>query len=287
MQQSFPFFAADFMQNILGLPFNPVVTADSGSNVTTQELKRFIRLTRPLYDSLAAEFKDTEDIAEELKLGFQHVKYYYPAYKIPEVVTYVGPFDAPAVAITTQALAVGLQLYGGRNFSFYTSTQGQELYPAYISRRFEPEYIPANAMTAVAEDIYPFRITGKPLIEQMIMKGKQWWLLDKFLPETADTLKTGYTEKQLDWCEANEGVVWNFFLQNNDLYTTEPMFIKNYIGEAPGTDGMPAQAPGNIGQWVGWQIVETYAANHPEMTVDAVMKTDPKVIFKESKYKPR
>jgi len=107
------------------------------------------------------------------------------------------------------------------------------------------------------------------------------------LPETADTLKTGYTGKQLEWCRANEGVIWNFFLQHSDLYTTEPMFIKNYLGEAPTTDGMPAQAPGNIGQWVGWQIVNTYASNHPEMTPDSIMKADPKIIFKESKYKPR
>src|SRR5687768_5278910 len=182
MQESFPFFAGDFMQNILGLPFNPAMSPDSGNHVITQELKRFITLSRPLYDSLGPEFKNTEDLEEELKYGFQHVKYYYPSYKVPEVVTYVGPFDAPAVAITTQALAIGLQLYGGKNFSFYTSTQGQELYPAYISRRFEPEYIPANAMTAVVEDIHPFRVTGKPLIEQMIMKGKQWWMLDKLLP---------------------------------------------------------------------------------------------------------
>jgi hypothetical protein len=142
-------------------------------------------------------------------------------------------------------------------------------------------------MTAVVEDINPFQVGGKPLIDQMIMKGKQWWLLDKFLPDTPDSLKTGYTGRQVAWCEGNEGVIWNFFLQGNDLYTTEPMFVKNFIGEAPGTEGMPAQAPGNIGQWVGWQIVKAYAANHPEMTPDAIMKADPRTILKESKYKPR
>ena len=283
MQQQFPFFATDFMNNILGLP----MAVDSGTGTGPAELKRFIRITRPLYDSIAPVFKETRDLEKALREGFQHVKYYYPQYKVPEVVAYIGPFDAPAVAITSHALAIGLHLYAGRNFSFYTSTQGQELYPAYISRRFEPDYITANAMTAVVEDIYPFQVAGKPLIDQMIMKGKQWWLLDKFLPDAADSLKTGYTGKQVAWCEGNEGVIWNFFLQSNDLYTTEPMFVKNFIGEAPGTEGMPAQAPGNIGQWVGWQIVKAYAANHPEMTPDAIMKADSKTILKESKYKPR
>ena len=287
MKGSYPFFANDFIINILGLPYGPVSNTDTTGEIVSRELKRFIRLTSPLYDSLAPRFKETNKMENELRRGFQHVKYYFPAYQVPEVVTYIGPFDAPAVAVTTSALAIGLQLYAGKNFSFYTSMQGQELYPAYISRRFEPEYITVNAMTAVVEDIYPFQVVGKPMIEQMIMKGKQWWLLDKFLPGVSDTLKTGYTSKQAAWCEGNEGVVWNFFLQNNDLYTTEPMIVKNFIGEAPGTDGMPAQAPGNIGQWIGWQIVEAYAATHPEMTPDAVMKVDPKIILKESKYKPR
>jgi hypothetical protein len=285
IEQQYPFFADDFFSNILGLPRLEGMAIDSTS-YSFSEVKRFLKLTRPLYDSLAPRFNDTHELENQLKRGFQHVKYYYKSYEVPQVVTYIGPFDAPAVAITRRAMAIGLQLYGGKNFSFYTSRLGQELYPAYISRRFEPEYIPANCMTAVVEDLYPDRAAGKPLIEQMITKGKQWWLLDKFMPATSDTLKTGYTKKQVDWCNENEGLIWNFFLQN-DLYTTEPIFIKNYIGEAPTTEGMPQASPGNIGQWVGWQIVKAYAANHADLNPDAIMKTDPKVIFKESKYKPR
>ena len=53
------------------------------------------------------------------------------------------------------------------------------MYPAYISRRFDAVYIPANCIKAVIDDIFPDKSTGKPMIDQMIEKGKQWWLLDK------------------------------------------------------------------------------------------------------------
>ena len=287
VQQQFPFFAADFFQNILGLPFPVNGSIDTAATHSFTEIKRFLTLTRPLYDSLAPLFSNTHQLQKELEQGFQHVRYYFPSYQVPQVVTYIGPFDAPAIAITSKALAIGLQLYGGRNFSFYTSDQGQEIYPRYISTRFEPAYITSNAMKAIAEDIYPDQASGRPLIEQMITRGKQWYLLDKFLPQTADSLKTGYTAKQLAWCRENEGVIWNSFLQNNDLYTTEPFIIKNYIGEAPTTEGMPAVSPGNIGQWVGWQIVKAYAASHPDIKPDQVIKTDPKIVFKESRYRPK
>jgi hypothetical protein len=121
----------------------------------------------------------------------------------------------------------------------------------------------------------------------MINKGKAWWLLDKFLPETPDSIKTGFTAKQVKWSRENEGLIYNSLLANNDLYTTEASLIKNYIGEGPGTDGMPASAPGNIGQWIGWQIVKAYADKHPDIKPERLMKEDPRKIFSEAKYKPR
>ena len=51
----------------------------------------------------------------------------------------------------------------------------------------------------------------------MIVKGKNWWLLDKLPPETPDSLITGYTQKQL-MRELNEGQIWNFFLDQNLFY---------------------------------------------------------------------
>ncbi|HET7002606.1 MAG TPA: hypothetical protein VFI33_14885, partial [Puia sp.] len=216
-----------------------------------------------------------------------HVRYYFPKYNLPpKVVSYIGPFDAPGVALTRFTLAIGLQLYAGKQFPFYLSRQGQDLFPLYISRRFEPEYVVPNCMKALAEDMFPDQSQGKPLIEQMIEKGKNWWLIDQLLPETADSLKTGLTKKQLDWCVSNEGQIWNFFLDQN-LYSPDPDLIKNFIGDAPYTQGMPEASPGNIGQWVGWRIVQKYASIHPDFTPLQLMQTPDRTIFDETKYKPR
>jgi hypothetical protein len=226
-------------------------------------------------------------IEKGLQKGFQYLKYYFPKYNLPpKVVSYIGPFDAPGVALTRYTLAIGLQLYAGRYFPFYLSSQGQELFPVYISRRFEPEYVVPNCMKALAEDIFPDQSQGKPLIEQMVEKGKSWWLIDQLLPDMEDSLKTGFTEKQLKWCRANEGQIWNYFLDQN-LYSLEPDLIKNYIGDAPYTQGMPEASPGNIGQWVGWRIVQKYVSIHPDISPEELMKTPARSIFDEVKYKPK
>jgi hypothetical protein len=284
--RQFPYFINDFEVNILGT--SPL------SDTSAQAFfacRAFISSYWPVKDSLELTFGTRKawmaQVEDGLKHGFQLLRYYFPKYNLPpKVVTYIGPFDAPGVALTRYTLAIGLQLYAGKQFPFYLSQQGQELYPLYISRRFEPEYIVPNCMKSLAEDLYPDQSAGKPLIEQMVEKGKSWWLVDQLLPETADSLKTGFSQRQVNWCNANEGQIWNFFLEQN-LFTLEPDLIKNYIGDAPYTQGMPEASPGNIGQWVGLHIVQKYASLHPDLTPQQIMQTPDRVIFDESKYKPK
>ena len=278
LQQQFPQFYPFYVQQILRVPL-----ADAAPVI-----RQIVTSYAPINDSIQKKYNNLNWLKDELTRGFQFVKYYYPSYKVPNVFTFIGTFDAPGVVLTPSYLGIGLHQFAGKNFSVYKDPQLLEVYPVYISRRFDKEYILPNSMKAVVDDIYPDSSTGRPLIEQMIEKGKQWYLLDRFLPDTPDSLKTGYTQKQLDWVKANEGNIWGFFTTNVDLYSIDPTIIQDYLGEGPFTRGMPESAsPGNIGQWVGWQIVKKFAEKKPELTVQQVLETPAKTIFQEAKYKPK
>jgi hypothetical protein len=282
VQQQHPDFYFDFMQQILG------VSGSDTSQNTLLVTKEFLRGYSSIYDSLKITYKNTDGLQKDLEKGYQFVKYYFPNYKPGKAILFVGPFDAPGVAATRSGLAIGLQQYAGKNFSVYQSGQGQELFPLYISRRFAPEYITANCMKAVVEDIFPDKSGGKSLIDQMIEKGKQWYLLDKFLPTTPDSLKTGYTQAQLDWCKDYEGLIWSYIVKNEDLHSLVPTVIQTYIGEAPFTQGLSQEeSPGNIGQWIGWQIIKKYVSKNPNLKPEDIMKTDAKTILDIAKYKPK
>ena len=160
--------------------------------------------------------------------------------------------------------------------------------PLYRSRRFSKEYIISDVMKLIADDIFPDKSNTRPLIEQMIEKGKHWWLIDKFLPEDPEHIKTGYTKEQIDWCRENEGLIWTYIIKNENLYTVDPVSIQNYIGEAPFTQGFSQEdSPGNIGPWIGWQIVKKFVGNNPGMKPEEVMKASPKQVLEDSKYKPK
>ena len=282
LKQGHPDFYPDFMQQVLG------VNGSNTDTTTVEVSKFFIRGYAPIYQSLSKQYNDESWLKEDLQKAFQYVKYYFPNYKTSKVILFVGPLDAPGVALTKSGIAIGLQQFGGKDLPAYQSREVQQLFPAYISRRFEPQYIVANCMKAVIEDIYSDKSTGSGLIVQMIEKGKQWWLLDKFLPSTPDSVKTGYTKQQLNWCKQHEGLIWtNIITSEKDLYTSDPQTLQNYLAESPFTQSIGPNSPGNIGQWIGWQIVKKFSEKNSSMSPEDVLKTDAKKILEQAKYKPK
>jgi hypothetical protein len=280
LQQQYPTFLNDYLYNILGIEPMP----DS----VTKKVKRFIYDYKPVYESVQSTFAATEKTQKEIAKGCQFVKYYFPEYKLPQhIVTFVGPVEGYANVLTNEGLAVGLQLYLGSDYSLYQTGFVREVYAEYQSRRFEQEYIPVNCMKNILDEIYPAANPDQPLVYQMIEAGKRLYMLDQFLPETADSLKTGYTQAQLDGCYENEATIWNFFLQNNLLYITDPSQTRDYLTDGPRTELLGEASPGFIGQFVGWQIVKKWMSEDSKRTLPELLKTPAKEIFEEAKYKPR
>lgn len=280
LQSKYGSFLNDFLFNILALPPMP----DS----VEKNVKLFIRDYYPRYTAAEQKFAAFTAEEKEIKKGLQFVKYYFPQYHLPEqAITFVGPLEGYGNVLTSSGFAIGLQLYMGKEYADYHSEYLSNIYPYYQSRRFEPPYIPVNCMTNVINDIYPPKGGSQPLIEQMIEEGKRMYVLDLLLPETADTLKTGYTASQLQGCYDNEAGIWNFFIQNNLLYITDPLQTRDYVNDAPRTEALGPASPGNIGLFVGWQIVKKWMSNHEKTTPEQLLQTPAKQIFEEAKYKPR
>ncbi|RYY90582.1 MAG: hypothetical protein EOO15_01945 [Chitinophagaceae bacterium] len=280
LRNAHPAFYGDYMSEILGV--NP---ADSNGQFV---LRRMIHDYRPIYDSLELKYRDFDGVRKDLERAYRYVKYYYPEYNVPRrLITFVGPLDAQWIAINTEYVAVGLQVFGGKDFSLYQSPELQQMYPWYVSRRFDREYIAPTAMKAVVNELYPDMSTGAPLLEQLVEKGKQLYLLDHLMPDAPDSVKTGFTSAQHKFIAANEGNIWGELLRNENLYSVDPVTIQTYIGEAPYTQGLPEDAPGNLGPWLGWRIVEAYAKRNDKKSLKEILAVPAKAIYEESRYRPK
>ena len=281
LQRSDPAFASLYLKTILNV--DPLWSNDS----IAIYVKSFVRSYRPMYDSATKLCADFSPYENEIKKGLQYVKYYFPAYKTPEkIITYIGPVDGFGDIISDQGFLVGLHQHLGKNFSFYKTGMVRETYPDYLTNRFEPGYIAVNCMKNVVSDIYPEKESDKPMVIQMIEKGKRLYLLSKFLPGTEEYKLIGYTEQQMNDCYKHEDVIWDLFVKNSYLQITDKEIIKNYVDEGPKTQELGEGSPGNIGSFAGWQIVKKYMRKFPDVTLQQLLQLDEESILQAAKYKP-
>lgn len=290
LQQKYPSFLPIYFEYFSPIDF---IVRQQDKNYE-EALREYFSFIKPLYDSVEKSITSIEKIEKNLEKNLKYVKHYFPSFKIPAVLTTVeslnpeNPYEIYGTTYYHDTLIISLQMFLGKDFSVYDPTK----YPEYLRRRFTAEFIVPNSIRSIANELYADSSQGAPLIEQMIEKGKQWFLLSRFLPEAPDSLITGYSRQQMEWIKNNEGDIWAKINQSENLFSIEPTTIQTYLGESPFTQTLPHNtngegAPGNLGPWIGWRILETYAANNPKKTLQQLLKTPARRIFQEAKYKPK
>jgi hypothetical protein len=234
-------------------------------------------------DSVKNMYNNIDDIEKDLTLAFRYYKHYYPNNEIPTIVTYI---DGPPYGLTYEnILGIGLDGYMGEKFQPYI--QIPEPIPAYALRKFNKNYMVANTMNVLASAMYPFDVNSHNLLESMIAKGKNFYFMKLMMPDVADSIILGYPEKTIKWLNENESEIWKFFVKNKLLYETDPLVFAKFVNDGPNTSGMPAEAPGNIGSWLGYKIVMKYLDKYPDINLQAFMQNmTAQQILTDSKYKP-
>jgi hypothetical protein len=281
LQQANPSFTAVFLNNILNA--DPAWPADS----TATYVNEFIKAYRPVFNTVQKQFGNFEGYEKEIVQALKYCKYYFPAYSLPKkIITYIGPADGYGDIIAPEGLLIGLHHHLGKDDALYKTDLVQQIYPAYISNRFEPATITVNAIRNIVDDMYPDKSDDQPLVNQMIEKGKRLYLMHLLLPQTPQWQLIGYTEQQMNDCQKQEANIWDLFVKNGSLQIADKNIVKNYIGESPKTIELGEGAPGNIGAFAGWQIVKKYMQKNSDVTPQQLMQTTAENIFSAAKYKP-
>ena len=111
--------------------------------------------------------------------------------------------------------------------------------------------------------------------------------MDALLPEAPDTLKWGYTKEKLEWCKKNEKEVWLYMVDQKLLFSSSRKEIIQFIDDGPFTSAFGNQSADRTGQWIGYQILNSYLNHHPQVTLPELMHNNNyQQILNESKYKP-
>jgi gliding motility-associated lipoprotein GldB len=239
-------------------------------------------LWRELYTEVEKKYADFEPVKSKLEVLFKHIKYYFPKTETPKVITVISEMDYNSKVIYADSLVIiSLEMYLGKEHKFYQ-------FPQYIKQNFEENQI----MPDVVSSFYKRKASpgmAKNLLSKMIDSGKELYFKDVLLPEYSDADKMGYTKEQIEWCDQNESYMWRYFIEKEMLYSDDQKLMPRFINPAPFSKfylEIDNETPGQVGGWIGWQIVRSYMKNN-EVSLQQLVGTSAKEIFEKSKYKPR
>ncbi len=286
LQPRYPEFQSFFLDTLMGFNVGQNFTNENPGIQNGLRIFLTYKDYRGVLDTVAKHYPDTKAIDDDLGKAFGYIKHYNPGYKAPQVIYMVSWLNNwGAFTLGDTLLCIGLDMFLGGSYPYYRSVG----VPDYMTNKLTPDYIPVAAVRAIYQDTIPFNPEGATLLDMMIQRGKEMYYLEHVLPFVPEHVRLGYSKDQLEWCKANEAVIYNFFIRENLLYSHDWQKILRYVNEGPTSAGMPEQSPGNVGTWIGLQIVKRYAAEHGDMAMDSLLhlSIEPQTFLQQAKYKPK
>lgn len=239
---------------------------------------------RGAWEESNTRFADGFEFLEtDLTTAYTYYSVHFPDRKLPAGVFIVfSGFNYNYISCEGY-YAIGMDWFLGRNNVYYDGLN----WPMYQRRKMEPEYMSAGFVRSWMMNEFPFSSEKNDVINRIVYEGKLMYLQRALLRNTPDTIITGYSQAQLDWCEVNEAEMWAKMIEDNMVYSENEEHLNHMTMDAPFTPGFPRESPGRAGCWIGLRIVEAYMDRFPGTTLPELMElNDGQLFLTQSKYKP-
>lgn len=232
-----------------------------------------------LYTDAVRHYDNVSQIEQALGNGFTWLKACFPSMQIPAIYMHVSGFNQN-VLVGDSLLSISIDKYLGEEYPLY-----QDFFYDFQRRLMTPEHIVPDYLAGWLMSEYPFEGKENVLLDRMIYEGKIKYLIHQAFPELKPEVLMGYTETSYNWCKENESNLWKAIIERKHLYTPDQMTTGKYFDNVPSTF-LASDAPGNLGSWLGWQIIDKYM-RETNSTPEALMQNnDSQAILTDSKYKP-
>jgi gliding motility-associated lipoprotein GldB len=235
---------------------------------------------RVLYDSVKVEYPDLSEVQQDLENAFKYIRHYFPDFVAPKVYTFVSGFNSDLV-VSEDLIVIGLDYFLPADHTFQPDVA------RYMAVRYDKSHLVPMIVLAISSKYNSINPQETTLLSEMIYYGKAYHFVKAILPCTSDQYIIGYTPEEIAECYDNEEFIWAHFVENELLYETNPFEIRKYIGEAPFTDAISTKAPGRLGRWLGWNIVDDFQVAQDISLPDLMAESDSEKIFRQSGYRPR
>lgn len=241
-------------------------------------------LRQALYKEVQKNVGDLSKEKKEIKDLFQHLKYYFPNFQAPKVITLTSEVDYQSRVIYADSLLlIGIDNYLGENHHFYENIQ------KYIRFELQKENIVIDIAESFADKLVPRR-QHLTFLDNIIYEGKKLYLTEILLPKKSEAEILKYDKTKWKWTVENESQIWRYFIDNELLYQTDKKLLNRFIYPAPFSKfylELDSESPGGAGRFIGLQIVKSFMEKNEQISIIEMLTMKPEELFKQSFYKPK
>lgn len=283
LNQKYPEFSQVYFGSLLGAYDERL--APQGPEAYIKGFLQDERINK-LMDTVQIVYGDFSKPEQALEQAFKFYKYHFPERETPSVTTYFSEYIIGAFIYGEAKLAVGLDFFLGQDYPYEQVNPGNPNFSTYLTRTFNEDHLVARTLMPMIEDMVGPE-PGSKLLDLMVHQGKKRYILEKLIPMASDSVVFEHSADQMAWLASNEMDMWAFFLDEELIYSSRQKDIRKFVEPSPDSPGMPPEAPGNTGTWMGYKIVSAYMKRFPETTMEQLIQMrDAQEILNQSRYKP-
>jgi uncharacterized protein YjaZ len=232
-----------------------------------------------LYRDAVALYDSVSDIEQQMGRAFAYLKANFRGMPVPRIYMHVSGLSQN-ILVANNLLSISIDKYMGADYplyqSFFYDFQREKMQRARVA----PDYLTGWLLSES-----PFAGKESVLLERMVYEGKIKYLVSQALPDVPPHILMGYTEKAYTWCTQNEAEIWKTIIERKHLYTPDLITTQKYIEDTPGAF-LAEEAPGNVGIWIGLQIIRKYMKETGATPEKLMQETNAQEILTQSRYKP-
>lgn len=179
---------------------------------------------------------------------------------------------------------IGLDNFLGSAYPGYNAV------PSYQRTLLTQSQLVVRYANALLENHIIENFNDPTLLAQMIYHGKRLVATEALIQESPIHEVLGYSKAEYDFLESNERQIWEVFVRENLLFSSDIMVRQRLVQPAPfskmGTT-MDMEIPGRVAQFIGYRMIRSYAENHSYLTLKQLLDIrDTQRILRDAQYKP-
>ena len=288
-------FAVNY-PSFYGLYVDQILTLESDSGAFSIDAKKSLGYF--LNDKRLRWIKDTSDqiftnfipLQKSFEQPFKYYQHYFPHKSQPRIFTLISEFGYFPFIFQDDngedGIGISLDMFLGEKFPYREKLGNAPVFSNYLTRTYNKDHMLMRTLEVLVDDTAGEQ-RGNRLLDIIFHKGKTKYVMSQLMPSTNDSIIMALPGKKIEWLNQNERNIWAHFLHNDLLYEIDFFKINKLVNPSPNAPGLPDEAPGNVGTWLGWQIVKQYMDRYPETSLSGLLNMkNAQTFLEKAKYKP-